>query len=89
MQRTTLLRLFTRGESELHDLIAEFEVRPLFWVLLDKLVKALAFFRFERLQFAVLEINNMSAHFAKEGLQPILQPLDVVNIQTTGGFVTH
>mmetsp|Transcript_70157 Transcript_70157/g.146772 ORF Transcript_70157/g.146772 Transcript_70157/m.146772 type:complete len:654 (-) Transcript_70157:1258-3219(-) len=89
-------------EHELHGLVAEFEVGFLLGVLLDELTEALALLALEGLELAVLEIDDVGAHLvqeggevggaddaALEGLQPILEPLDVVHIQVASGLVQH
>mmetsp|Transcript_103480 Transcript_103480/g.292964 ORF Transcript_103480/g.292964 Transcript_103480/m.292964 type:complete len:680 (-) Transcript_103480:860-2899(-) len=89
-------------EDELHDLVAELEVGLFLRVFLDELRQGPALLALERLQLAVLEIDDVGAHLVEEwgevrraddaaceGLQPILQPLDVVHVQMPSGLVKH
>mmetsp|Transcript_38606 Transcript_38606/g.89500 ORF Transcript_38606/g.89500 Transcript_38606/m.89500 type:complete len:352 (-) Transcript_38606:1609-2664(-) len=90
------------GEGELHDLVAELEVGLLFGVLLHELGQASALDALERLQLAVLEVNDVCAHLVQEGrevrsaddaagkrLEPVFQPLDVVNVKMPCWLVQH
>eukprot|EP00438_Fugacium_kawagutii_P013084 Skav213385 [mRNA] locus=scaffold797:330873:332102:+ [translate_table: standard] len=89
-------------EHELHGLVADFEVGLLFRVLLHELRQTGALHPLEGLQLPVLEVNDVGAHLVQEGtemggandgaietLQPVLQPLDVVHVQVTSGFIQH
>lgn len=50
-------------ESKLHGLVADLEVRILLGMFLHKLRQTGAFRALERFQLAVLEIDNVCAHF--------------------------
>mmetsp|Transcript_8483 Transcript_8483/g.18602 ORF Transcript_8483/g.18602 Transcript_8483/m.18602 type:complete len:1091 (+) Transcript_8483:303-3575(+) len=90
------------GEGELHRLVAQLEVRLLLRVLLHEHGKRLALDSLEGPQLPVLEIDDVRAHLvqegshvrgadnaAREGLEPVLEPLDVVHIQVTSGLIKH
>mmetsp|Transcript_9350 Transcript_9350/g.21219 ORF Transcript_9350/g.21219 Transcript_9350/m.21219 type:complete len:1082 (+) Transcript_9350:301-3546(+) len=89
-------------EGELHDLVAQLEVRLLLGVLLHELGEGLTLRALEGLELPVLEVDDVGAHLvqegrevrgaddaAGEGLEPVLEPLDVVHVQVARGFVKH
>mmetsp|Transcript_58546 Transcript_58546/g.139354 ORF Transcript_58546/g.139354 Transcript_58546/m.139354 type:complete len:204 (-) Transcript_58546:1618-2229(-) len=89
-------------EGELHDVIADLEVGLLLGVLLHELGEALALLALEGLQLSVLEVDDVGAHLVQEGaevggaddaaiegLQPVFQPLDVVDVQMSSRLIQH
>merc|ERR1719460_916561 len=92
-------------ERELHHVVLELEVALLLGVSLDELLEHHALVPAELTELAILEIDDRVAHLVEEAgvvrsgdhrsvlaherPQPVLQPLDVRNIQMPGRLVKH